>query len=455
MLEHNAAESRSHFAAWAIVSSPLILGFDLTNLTKMRTAWPVISNAEVIEMSQTWVATAAAPSGKLLKRWHDTNAQTLSVRGGCGGSDGGGGGSEGLGGAGMRSFGPAGPSPSSCVDKRRECAAWAAQQACLLNPNFMETNCARSCGNCVQGNFTGWRYDAASNSLRIGDLCVDAAGQLPSGPSAVNEMHMYACQDGKPTQRVSFLEDGQIAVGQGNRLCLSATRSWLWSHPVVSLTKCADASAAGAESVDRIRPEAASSPHLNPTTDPDATPNVGPKLRATFSPFSDPEPTSKSSFRYSPKKKQDFDAVLARQSAPDTAPPPSLTWRLFPNATLRNSQLGCVEVSSTTGPPSTIWSKPLTRSRLAVLTINGADIPHTISLNLSEIVQLAQMDTSTQPSRTRSVFPDTGTWMVRDIWANASLGVLSHVTRVIGPHDCLLLVLAPLTGDVPKVAERV
>ncbi|KAL3929648.1 MAG: hypothetical protein SGPRY_001869 [Prymnesium sp.] len=54
MPEHNAAESRSHFSSWAIVSSPLTLGFDLTDGIKFAAAWPVISNREVIEISQTW-----------------------------------------------------------------------------------------------------------------------------------------------------------------------------------------------------------------------------------------------------------------------------------------------------------------------------------------------------------------------------------------------------------------
>ena len=41
-------EWRSHFGAWAIVSSPLILSFDLTNETTMASVWPFISNVEAI-----------------------------------------------------------------------------------------------------------------------------------------------------------------------------------------------------------------------------------------------------------------------------------------------------------------------------------------------------------------------------------------------------------------------
>lgn len=47
-------ESRSHFGLWAIVSSPLILGFDLTNATLVDAAWPFITNKEVIAINQVW-----------------------------------------------------------------------------------------------------------------------------------------------------------------------------------------------------------------------------------------------------------------------------------------------------------------------------------------------------------------------------------------------------------------
>ena len=37
----SAHESASHFAAWAMVSAPLVLGFDLTNRTRLGLAWLV------------------------------------------------------------------------------------------------------------------------------------------------------------------------------------------------------------------------------------------------------------------------------------------------------------------------------------------------------------------------------------------------------------------------------
>ena len=81
MPEHNAAESRSHISAWAIVSSPMTLSFDLSDDAKMNAVWPIISNKEVIEISQTWVANESQPSGRLLKQWQAQNVPTLAVIG--------------------------------------------------------------------------------------------------------------------------------------------------------------------------------------------------------------------------------------------------------------------------------------------------------------------------------------------------------------------------------------
>jgi hypothetical protein len=47
-------ETRTHFGAWAIVSSPLTLSHDVNNDTIMDQIWDVISNKEAIEVSQTY-----------------------------------------------------------------------------------------------------------------------------------------------------------------------------------------------------------------------------------------------------------------------------------------------------------------------------------------------------------------------------------------------------------------
>jgi len=47
-------ESRSHFGAWCVVSSPLILGFDLRDSKKMDSVWDIITNTEALAVSQSW-----------------------------------------------------------------------------------------------------------------------------------------------------------------------------------------------------------------------------------------------------------------------------------------------------------------------------------------------------------------------------------------------------------------
>lgn len=50
----NATEDRSHFGAWAILSSPLVLSFDLANPDLIERVWPTISNTRILEVNQRW-----------------------------------------------------------------------------------------------------------------------------------------------------------------------------------------------------------------------------------------------------------------------------------------------------------------------------------------------------------------------------------------------------------------
>ena len=45
---------QSIFSAWAIVSSPLVLGFDLTNKTTIDRVWNIITNNETLYVNQAW-----------------------------------------------------------------------------------------------------------------------------------------------------------------------------------------------------------------------------------------------------------------------------------------------------------------------------------------------------------------------------------------------------------------
>lgn len=65
----NATEDRSHFALWAVSSSPLILGFDVEDDALLDRVWPVITNREVLQVNQAWAGSpgtriASSPSGE-------------------------------------------------------------------------------------------------------------------------------------------------------------------------------------------------------------------------------------------------------------------------------------------------------------------------------------------------------------------------------------------------------
>ena len=49
-----AAWERAHFGAWCIVSSPLTIGFDVTDTALLDSVWPTISNQEAIAVNQNW-----------------------------------------------------------------------------------------------------------------------------------------------------------------------------------------------------------------------------------------------------------------------------------------------------------------------------------------------------------------------------------------------------------------
>merc|ERR1711957_870897 len=50
----NFTESRSHFGLWAILSSPLILSFDLRLDDVLDAVWPIISNRDILQVNQRW-----------------------------------------------------------------------------------------------------------------------------------------------------------------------------------------------------------------------------------------------------------------------------------------------------------------------------------------------------------------------------------------------------------------
>ena len=57
----SAEETRAHFGAWSIVSSPLTLSHDVNNDTITDKIWPVIANPEAIAVNQAWAGHSGSP----------------------------------------------------------------------------------------------------------------------------------------------------------------------------------------------------------------------------------------------------------------------------------------------------------------------------------------------------------------------------------------------------------
>merc|ERR1719313_633443 len=60
----NIDEERTLFATWAILSSPLILSFDITNDTEVERLWPIIANERALSINAQW----AGEAGHVLAR---------------------------------------------------------------------------------------------------------------------------------------------------------------------------------------------------------------------------------------------------------------------------------------------------------------------------------------------------------------------------------------------------
>jgi hypothetical protein len=89
------------------------------------------------------------------------------------------------------------------------------------------------------------------------------------------------------------------------------------------------------------------------------------------------------------------------------------------------------QVSRDSGPPSTVWAKPLAGGRTALLAINGADTPQRIALDFAALLGGEGQAGGSQA------------WEARDVWMGVDLGTREGVARDVPPHDCILLILTP------------
>lgn len=401
-----AAESRTHFGAWAITSAPLVLGLSLSlddpvAQKAVDSVWDLITNREVVAVSQAY----AGLPGALVREWQAPSLPTLVVAqcppppapslpapahtytflgSALAGGDDIAQGAYDL--AGAEAFcsstancqgftyhstarDPAGANVyfKSALNVNND-ATWSASTYCAAMPAHPSTRSPLSLlRNARPGppylvqsyardyspplaNVSHWSLDAATGLLRQGDggVCLDAAGQLPQD-DAPNWMRMRACDATVASQRFHMLATGQI-VSNSTGQCLGNNVHWLWDwRNLFSLTGC------------------------------DATQN------------------------------QQLWTLRAADGALQ-----------LPAAGV------CAGSSDVSGPASQVWRKPLAGGKVAVLVVNGALLPQTVSVSLSELNMTAT------------------TASARDAFAKADLPPVSGSFSVtIAPHDSAMVVLTP------------
>jgi len=196
------AEDRSHFAAWAITSSPLILGYDLNDEGVTDKIWDIISNQETIAVNQHW----EGHPGRLVKQWNPSNVTTVDYVTGikCGGLN-------------QSSWsydianhmvkGPGG----KCLD-------WSTTSQLVLKPcdnkkqqqKFTYSSSDKSLKNMPSS------VEEEEYSLKASQQCVDVYNN--AGPV----VQMFKCNGGG-NQKFDFNTDGTLTDNDNPKHCLSST----------------------------------------------------------------------------------------------------------------------------------------------------------------------------------------------------------------------------------------
>jgi alpha-galactosidase len=70
-------EERSHFGLWCVMSSPLVLGFNLSNQDQMGRVWPIITNKEAIAIDHAWAGMPGTLYGTLQNKTIEIWAKAL------------------------------------------------------------------------------------------------------------------------------------------------------------------------------------------------------------------------------------------------------------------------------------------------------------------------------------------------------------------------------------------
>ena len=108
------------------------------------------------------------------------------------------------------------------------------------------------------------------------------------------------------------------------------------------------------------------------------------------------------------------------------------TLTLHTNGTMTSATgYGCFGVSTSAGPPSSLWRKPMPGGKTAVLAINSAALPHNLTIDVAHVLK-ADADAGL-------AVPANAT--ITDIWSGKALGTAGSYTREVPPHGNIFITL--------------
>lgn len=202
-------EDRTHFGAWVITSSPLILGYDLNDDTVTDKVWPIISNTEAIAINQQW----AGHPGRLVKSFHP------------------------------------GPTPPSvhyveahaCGKPNQTTWSYDAQSSRVKGPGGLCLDYTdssqlelKTCGSTTMQAFTyGDDHTLKTVAAAYPDVLQEAIQRHPEKAGVMcldvydftgPVVELYNCNGG-PNQQFDFQSDGTLTDRDDPKLCLTSTES--------------------------------------------------------------------------------------------------------------------------------------------------------------------------------------------------------------------------------------
>jgi hypothetical protein len=177
---------RTHFGAWVITSSPLILGYDLNQAALTNRVWPFISNKEAIAINQAW----SGHPGKQVMTWTPPNVTAGDAKYMAG-------------------------MPCSNSQRQRGWTVDASSKAVKWTTMCADARDSREIQlyPCTGSNDQQFSYSSQTRNILHGTQCLDVYNN--AGPI----VELFGCHDGK-NQRWTFNADGTVVDEEGH--CLEA-----------------------------------------------------------------------------------------------------------------------------------------------------------------------------------------------------------------------------------------